>query len=783
MADPNTRVITRIKLDELQRQRDRLTAHYAAVEQQARAAGTPLDRLRVLYNGLRQARFAQKPLHPDVDNLDLVFFEAASGTASAELVQQWVRQLERELARCRLRTEFAHAFGQTLSEWANAPTTATTAEPGAEEPWAVLGEEAPAVDLGMLHGIFERNAAHFTPVRAGVQSFGEGEALAPVKNEEVKALLALLAGDIYRQSSIRRQAAAVRGSDTLVNEYAGVLTVLVNNLGSWNWPADGVEGRGLWARGKWRPYLDEDFVTLLFLELIGLRWGMRLKSLAQENLLSSTAAFLVSGQGLEDMIKRMRNGRAASLFLTQIPNNLRLLAGSEGYGGRGGYGRARGAAPEKPTALEQLLTTVMAEIRFQRTLTPDRPLHVVQADLRDFYLRIPHPVLLALAERLGFPPAWQEFLRKYLQVPLRFRGERRVVRRGVVLGHLFGAVLADWLLLLLDLAVYQATGVRQFRVVDDVYVVTPDAGHALQSWQLLRQFCAGCGLEVNEAKSGAVTLGGAAPAGLPAGPPHWGFLRLQADGTWTLDEPALDRFQEQTRRLVAGAPTVLGMVAQYNDQVAFLQRSLGLCVRLDDEHLNRVGRRLARLHQGLFGAGHGLAEEVRRRLRQLFLDARLQEAGLPEALLYWPITAGGLGLVHPLIAVRGFQQGLAAIPSPPAGRGSSILFQWQTYYRQLLATNSFAGPTATPRLETLVSDFIARGGEVGGRKQAGLSPYWRWVVYTYGPVLLEDLGTFRFLLTELVPLQLILENRIEATTLGGGEGSANFSSAGGDIPF
>jgi hypothetical protein len=36
------------------------------------------------------------------------------------------------------------------------------------------------------------------------------------------------------------------------------------------------------------------------------------------------------------------------------------------------------------------------------------------------------------------------------------------------------------------------------------------------------------------------------------------------------------------------------------------------------------------------------------------------------------------------------------------------------------------------------------------------------VVYTYGPSLLEALGTFRFLMTELVPLQMILEGRRSA---------------------
>ena len=71
-------------------------------------------------------------------------------------------------------------------------------------------------------------------------------------------------------------------------------------------------------------------------------------------------------------------------------------------------------------------------------------------------------------------------------------------------------------------------------------------------------------------------------------------------------------------------------------------------------------------------------------------------------------------------------------------------------------------------------DFIARGGEVAGRQQAGLKPYWQWVLYTYGPPLLDALGTFRFLLTELVPLGLVFDR---------GAQDEDMSDSGGDIPF
>ena len=62
---------------------------------------------------------------------------------------------------------------------------------------------------------------------------------------------------------------------------------------------------------------------------------------------------------------------------------------------------------------------------------------------------------------------------------------------------------------------------------------------------------------------------------------------------------------------------------------------------------------------------------------------------------------------------------------------------------------------------------VLTNDDVIAMQQAGLSPTWQWVLYTYGPSLLEALGTFRFLLTDLVPLQLILESRLEASSMEG----------------
>src|ERR1700722_9156447 len=96
MIDSSTRLIAQIKLHELRRQRDRLMEHYAALERSA--ADRPLtEQLRILYRGLQEAKFAQKPLHPDVANLEALLYEADRGTASPEMIGQWVRRLRREV--------------------------------------------------------------------------------------------------------------------------------------------------------------------------------------------------------------------------------------------------------------------------------------------------------------------------------------------------------------------------------------------------------------------------------------------------------------------------------------------------------------------------------------------------------------------------------------------------------------------------------------------------------------------------------------------------------------
>ena len=206
-------------------------------------------------------------------------------------------------------------------------------------------------------------------------------------------------------------------------------------------------------------------------------------------------------------------------------------------------------------------------------------------------------------------------------------------------------------------------------MVDDIWFLTDSAERARAVYREIQAFCRACALAINEEKSGAVCFDDspASMEGRPAGPPRWGLLRLGEDRSWEVDEPFFRQLEETLRRELAACRSVLSFVSRSNGYLRYILGQLALPVIFGGDHLRRVGRRLHRMHEQLFGPGHGLVAEVDRRLKDCFADARLKERGLPHALIYWPITAGGLALAHPLLQVASFLDGHKkwTNPKPP----------------------------------------------------------------------------------------------------------------------
>ncbi len=206
---------------------------------------------------------------------------------------------------------------------------------------------------------------------------------------------------------------------------------------------------------------------------------------------------------------------------------------------------------------------------------------------------------------------------------------------------------------------------------------------------------------------------------------------------------------------------MLAKVEVYNQAARELLADLAVDVRLGRPHRDRIREAATRFHHRLAGE-RGIADLLREDIRAGFLghDATVE---IPEAWLYFPITAGGLSLRHPLVEIAAYALADDRAPEAPRERRRDWQLRdnrWAAYYRSWLREVEPKAPSQTVVMESLVADFIKRGTQMSGKPQHDLGTYWRWILYTYGPQIVDRFGSFRFLTTELVPLQLILQGRV-----------------------
>jgi len=396
--------------------------------------------------------------------------------------------------------------------------------------------------------------------------------------------------------------------------------------------------------------------------------------------------------------------------------------------------------------------------------------------------------LLAILARLGLAERDLSFFRRYLRAPIVSAGsitaavgagatvtpgtEPLIIQRGLIGHRYLSDMLGELVLRLFDQYVQQAGLVEMIRVVDDIGLVASAQAELVKAVQAARVFIAACGLELNQEKLGYVAIGGDASAAvdpaltdLAVRTPTWMMLSLDSTGAWRVNPAAFDSYLARVRRDLMAEPTLLPRVARYNASLTYLQTALVLKAPLGTIHRRSVGEAMARFHYSFFGEGRSIVDDVRQMIRDRYLEARTALT-LPEAWLYWPITAGGLGLRQAVMLAESFAEGYSRLKTPRPQQARAAVWirrsnEWGRWYRLLLNPVAASAPEPNTVMETLVNDFISRGAELSSGKQQTLSTYWRWALYVYGPQILDSLGSFRFLFTELVPIQLILERTLD----------------------
>lgn len=800
--------ITQMKFRELRVQRETSLAAYGALSRELAAAADDATRLRLLYRGLRELRFAKQPLHPDVANLEPLLRDLDRGEASVETLSYWRAELERELSRGQLRSEIVYVFGALLEEWAAEDFSAANQDQAARDERAAqltrIAHEPQghsADRLAFLQTVFdELQLPPLAALREETRKAADEHVYTPLTytprgNVELETILDRITNDHYRSSALRSQARRFRQNPTLLKELSDALAILVDHIEEWDWPQDGVAAHVEWAGNKWRLFLDEDLPTACLLELLGSRWQEaiervlsggpteRLKRLQrlhdlgapaiiienEHSLLTANAApnFATadiweeeetgepqsSGTQREDgQVEAWGEPGSISLRRASLLGELRSFDRFDNYG-------ETGAASGVDTALR----LVYAEVQLGRAAFPDRPVYVIKLDLRDFYPSLSHDILLGALTRLGVDKRDLTFFHRYLSTHIADGAGVVTAQSGIPNSRRLSDLLGEVILLLLDAYARQRANVQIVRLVDDICLIASSPTAAVAAWEAVQAFCKGCGLAVNDEKTGAVCIGGESPPELPVASVRWQLLTLDGQGQWTVDESAFERFLDQTRRQLAMNSSVIARTHLYNAGLAYLENAIGLGLRLGTAHRRSVNDAMRRYHRSLFGDSQGIVDALQGAIHERFPRANAN-VQLPEAWLYWPITAGGLGLRHAglraSIHAESFDHHTP--PVPPLHRPADWQRkdnEWARFYGDLLDQVQPAAPAPNQVMETLVKDFIARGAGLSAGKQKTLSIYWRWILYIYGPQILDAFGTFHFLFSELVPLQLIAERR------------------------
>ncbi|GCE28983.1 hypothetical protein KDA_44670 [Dictyobacter alpinus] len=793
MITENEYLIAQMKLNELRRQRPRLARAYSELEQELKQTPETLQQLRLLFTKLQKITMAGIALHPDVANLEPLL----NGLQlSEETITFWRSRLAKELPQGRLRSDLIYIFGALLEEWVHEKTQRTKPDLAETEISTRLLDAAcqpteSSPDLAFLDELFAERALKGKDIATRFQVSAKTVLRARITTNELNEVLTHLSVSPFRSATIHRQAKHFLQDSVMCKEMADAFSIQLTHLDEWNWPDAGVKLFPLWTMSKWRLFISYDLFTMCFLEILGTRLQDTFQAfqsveraqrdeyllallkepsededevlfqqiLDQYRLAENDVWInLLSHPNLPLTFKDLKEFFKRSAYTSSIVAVRQLLREKiqhasttlEGYESR-----------RKVDGMRYTLQFINAEIQTARVAFPDHPFYVLKLDIKDFYPSLPHDFLIAILERYGFSSSDLAFFRTFLEVQVQRVDEQTSIRRGVPLHHRFSNALGEMVLDLLDQHVLRSARVQVIRLVDDICILTPDADEAVKAWQAAQEFCQRTGLTLNQEKCGAVCIGGSLPEQLPAALPSWLLIKLNEQGVWQVDMEAFATYQEQARQQVLRHPSLLTQIEAYNLHVQYLIRATAMDSDFGEVHRKSIDVVATQFHQAFFGEGQGIVQAIHQTIRERFLDNDMSIT-LPEAWFYWPITAGGCGLTLSLITASSYAEQWAdeekkTIPTKLTVAWQRRVNDWSNFYSSHINHVEMKAPATTPGMEVLVNDFIYRSNELGYRGQRTLGPYWRWIVYIYGPQILEHLGTFRFLNTELVPLHIILQ--------------------------
>ncbi|KAK9761073.1 hypothetical protein K7432_014290 [Basidiobolus ranarum] len=725
--------ITSIKLNELKSQKTRLDAHHKKTLHNTENSTDLLEKLKILCQGVKDTPIPQTDSVLQLENIETLILQASSDpSTSSYLLQYWIDRLKKDVNRELQRSEYAYHFGLIMSEWLGSENTSTDTDSWIEVDQTASSAEVKSAKLEteqqLRDMIFDKadvdpatvkdflnneifnldskeDKEFLDTVIKEVGEFGSDLCERIVTEENMKHTVdGLLNSDLLpadKQTVLQE----VRENETILKEFASVLNVMLRNVANWCWPEEGVPvdlRRGL--NGKYRAFMEEDIITALFLQYVGAEWCAFLKkkfiSIYDSNIWVKPDVL-----HKRTIVGHRQKLQRSTFLLSSLPDSVEFQS-KNAYAEDNGNENNSDDDSEKKSAMDikhGLLHLMNVEARLHQTLKPDQGFTIVRSDFEWFGPSIPHQVIQVFLEFFGVPKIWMNFFEQYLKTPIVLPSDKSLQtrQRGVPISHLLSTIFAETILFGLDLYIVRSTGIFLYRIHDDLWFWDSDSSKVELAWNNMKKFSDIMGLKLNQEKSGSVTIFSAdklqdiaassnlnqfplskehlekdvppiyyGQGSLPQDTVKWGFIVLHSDGAFHIDESSMTTFISEMENRLSAANSIIEWVNVFNKYMAFFLRNFGKFANVFGvQHANQVIEALKMIENKIFRQHNGnvltcLSTIIKARIPSF------QDATIPDAWIYWPINAGGLGLKNPFIEILALRK---AMESDESGDGFSQL--------------------------------------------------------------------------------------------------------------
>ncbi|KAL4966891.1 uncharacterized protein BDV14DRAFT_170351 [Aspergillus stella-maris] len=713
--------LTQSKIRELEKQRSSYEDRKAKILSHADAQSDLSLRVKVILDGT-------KAIYPSAANdmmiekieqwLDQRRFDPS---VTDDMLREYEDELRSRLDAHSRKMSLADLYSRLLTEWADSGDDEARDGDGSvadgDEEYMVVEErqkqrlqqlcdqfeatvftplETSAEDINaFLDGLFSNddqvNELKELRKRIGQQSLNMFEEEAPFDHESLAVTIkGLLTEDLLSEEKKDVLKGFLKNKVALA-EIADVLNMRWADLENWDWFARD-EGIPVLPRqqlnGKYRIWMDEDVLQLIFVQYIGTRlcnllktqlkyfievdtnWNWKAAPPMTEDEKERRLYYLGKNDDGDGPEKNRKSDYLQKYFLTQLPISMTTLAnGGAPYDDEeeehdedseeDGWGRASDPLPKDVdrNIKQQLLRKVATETLIQRNIYDAAA--IIQSDLRWYGTGLPHSTIFTIMSYIGLSKEWIAFFHKYLESPLNMDASSegrtpagpRTRKRGVPMAHSSEKFVGELILFFMDLAVNRTTGLLLYRLHDDLWV-SGEPSKCAEAWEVMNSFVKVAGLEFNLSKTGSVylaeTFDPSVKARLPKGPVTFGFLKLDASGTWVIDQTQVEAHVQQLKTQLEKCDSIMAWIRTWNSCIGrFFKNTFGQpATCFGQQHVDMILETYRSMQGALFRSTTGTVTE---HLRQM-IQSRFGVSEVPDALFYYPEELGGLGLRNPSIS-------------------------------------------------------------------------------------------------------------------------------------